>query len=136
VKFPKIQKRKPRKSNPPTVAIDIDGLDGGRTLTELRESVNIAQMRDELEIDNGHADLRWKRAYYGLRTIWGYLTIALLAVSLWFTYWLVKNVGKGTLNFTQYKSFLNIIAGTLIVDVLGLVAIVMHFLFPGEPKGK
>ncbi|MEK7152512.1 MAG: hypothetical protein AAB834_01070 [Patescibacteria group bacterium] len=131
-------KRKPHKNKESSVVIDLSGLKTGQSinLNQLRERVDIGRMREELEINNGRADLKWKRAYYGLRAIWGYLTIALLAASLGFAYWLVESVGTGRLDFRDYKTFLNIIAGTLIVDVLGLVAIVMHFLFPGEPKRK
>ncbi len=136
MKLPKLPKRQPPKTASSTSVLGANDLGGEQSLMQLRESVNIDQLRQELEINNGQADLRGKRAYYKLRTIWGYLTIGLLAISLLFTYWLVKGVGTGALDFTGYETFLNIVAGTLIVDVLGLVAIVMHFLFPGEPKDK
>jgi len=103
-------------------------------INELRQNLDYRELDKAIKYRHREADLKWKKRYYTLRTIWAFLTIILLGISLWFTYWLVINVGTGRLDFTEYKAFLNIIAGEIIINILGLVAIVMHFLFPSNSK--
>ena len=116
--------------------IDLDKIGSEVSVPQAQGKIDVQDLLDQIEVGDKHADLKWKNRYYRLRTIWGYLTIVLLGLSLGFTYWLVNGVGKGELVFTGYTAFLNIVAGTIVVNVLGLVAIVMHFLFPGEQIGK
>ena len=121
-------------STPNTEVVDIAKIGNGIPIAQAQENIDIGKMKDAIAIGNDQADLGWKKTYYKLRTVWATLSIILLALSLLFTYWLVDSVGRGRLDFTKYQTFLNIIAGTIIVDVLGLVAIVMHFLFPNDIK--
>lgn len=115
-----------------TATIDLSTSDLG----QLRAGLDYGQMKNAIRLGHQRADLGWKKAYYALRIIWATLAIILLGASLWFTYWLVNGVGTKQLDFSQNENFLNIIAGEIIINVLGLVAIVMHFLFPqkGDPK--
>jgi hypothetical protein len=123
----------------PTLEVDVsdktklvDVAKGDISISEAQEAVDLVKLKSLLELGNAQADLDWKKAYYSLRTIWAFLTIILLGLVLWFTFWLVREIGIGKLNFQNYKTFLNIVAGSILIDILGLVAIVMHFLFPPD----
>lgn len=102
---------------------------------KFREKKDYAELTKDLKYRDRKADVWWKEAYYGIRIMWVFLTIVLLGLTLGFTYWLVKSVGEGSLDFSKYPDFLNIIAVDIVVNVLGLVAIVVRFLFPPGDKG-
>jgi hypothetical protein len=103
-------------------------------IAKLRRELNYDDLKRSIQLENKHEDLKWKKRYYQLRTIWAWLTILMLGLNLYFTYWLVNGIGTGMLDFTGYSTFIDIIAGTIIINILGLVAIVMHFLFPRDAR--
>jgi len=94
-----------------------------------------SDLAKELDYRNKKTDALWRTTFLWLRIIWAIVPLFLLVAACWFTYWLTSGIGKGKLDFKEYKTFLSIVAGDLIVNVLGLVYIVMKFLFPNKtPK--
>lgn len=104
--------------------------DGNLDIGDLKAQLDYDALKESIVVENHKADLKWKKRYYMLRTLWAFLTIVLLAAALWFTWWLVDSIGSGRLDFVGYETFLNIVAAEIVIYVLGLVAIVMKFLFP------
>lgn len=130
-----LSQRLKRKSST-TLLDDLEKIGEEVSLSEFRRNLKPEDIIKNIKVAEQHQDYRWKKRYYFLRTVWAFLAIILLGLSLYFTYWLVLNVGKGNLDFKEYRTFLNIIAGEVIINILGLVAIVMHFLFPNNQKNK
>jgi hypothetical protein len=98
-----------------------------------------SQLLQELDYRNKKTDMLWRRTFLQLRIVWAIVPLFLLVGACWFTYWLTEGIGHGKLDFKDYKVYLGIVAGDLIVNVLGLVYIVMRFLFPhknGDDSSK
>lgn len=102
-----------------------------RNKTEKKyDPAEMARRVDELNFKSAKSDVKGKQFFYFLRNTWGVLLGLVLIASIGFEFWLAYQVGKGHLTFTGYTVFLNIIAGTDFIQVVGLCAIVVSFLFP------
>ena len=86
----------------------------------------------ELDYRNKKTDALWRKTFLWLRIVWAIVPLFLLVAACWFTYWLTSGIGTGRLDFKEYPVYLGIVAGDLIVNVLGLIYIVMRFLFPNK----
>lgn len=89
-----------------------------------------ADLEKWINYRNQKADSDWRIVFLVLRIVWAIVPLALLIAIAWFTFWLVAGIGYGTLDFKGYEVFLNIVAGNLLVYALGIVYVVMRFLFP------
>lgn len=94
------------------------------------EPEEMARRINELNYGSARDDIRAKKFFYWLRNVWGVLLALVLIASIAFEFWLAYQVGKGHLSFTGYTTFLNIIAGTDFIQIVGLCALVVGFLFP------
>src|SRR3954468_1583960 len=90
----------------------------------------MAQRIEEAKVSEAETHLKGQKFFYFLRNIWGVLLAVTLVTSVFFQFWLTYQVGKNQLSFTEYKVFLGIVAGENFVQVIGLCAIVVGFLFP------
>jgi len=93
---------------------------------------SVKQLDDAIAKLNYHslsADLGGKLFFYRLRNIWGVGLGVVLALSIFFEYLLTIMVGTGVWNFEKYQAFLNIIAGQMFIQIIGLCAIVVKALF-------
>jgi hypothetical protein len=89
-----------------------------------------------LAYKNKQIDTLWRSTFLYLRIIWAFVPLFILVFMGIFTWWLTSGIGSGKLNFHGYETFLNIIAGDIILNVLGLVFIIMKFLFPNSDYKK
>lgn len=77
------------------------------------------------------AQVRGEENYQNLRVCGAAVVTLLLIAVCAFTVWLVHGVGTpNELDFSGSETFLNIIAGDVVITVLGIVAILMRFLYP------
>lgn len=89
---------------------------------------------NELNYQGARNHIKGQAFYYLLRNCWGVLLALILIASIVFQFWLVFEVGKGYLNFQGYSTFLGIVAGENFLQVIGLSAIVVNYLFPNKTK--
>jgi hypothetical protein len=94
----------------------------------------MARKIDELNYKQARNHVQGQRFYYVLRNIWGVLLATVLVISIGFQFYLAYHIGKGYLNFGEYKEFLKIITGGNFVQVLGLCYIVVNYLFPKKDQ--
>jgi hypothetical protein len=94
------------------------------------DSEAMARKIAELNYKEARNHVQGQKFYYILRNIWGVLLAIVLVISIGFQYYLAYHIGKGYLNFKEYKEFLGIITGGNFVQVLGLCYIVVNYLFP------
>lgn len=101
-----------------------------RQLGATPEPAEMAQMVNEVNLQGMKNHVEGQESYYKLRNFWGKLLAITLCLSIGFQFWLAYMVGKGRLNFQDYTTFLNIIAGENFIQVIGLSAFVVKYLFP------
>jgi hypothetical protein len=75
--------------------------------------------------------LQGLQEYYGMRKNWGRFLMFCLAVILIFNIGLVIAVGKGGLTYKD-EWFLRIVLTTNLADIIGLVYLVVNFLFSNQ----
>lgn len=115
--------------------------DKGTTAKPIESYLDVEELRNKFSVKelqqataSNLLDLIWKGVYYSLRTLTALVIITMLALTIWFTFWLVNGVGTGRLIFIGYETFLNIVAGEIVINILGLVAIFFGFLYPVQSK--
>ncbi len=86
--------------------------------------------RQRIEIETARAHSRGQKFYYQMQIIWSIILGVILIMSMVFEIWLAYGVGRGSLNFEKYQTFLWIIAGENFVQIVALCTIVVNFLFP------
>jgi|GEM_PF-4722063 len=64
-----------------------------------------------------------------MRSDWGECLKKLLYLAVVFQIVLVVVVGLGFLKFTGYENFLNIVGGSLFIEIVGLCAIIVKCIF-------
>lgn len=92
----------------------------------------MARRLEEARVKEAENHVSGQKMYYWLRNIWGVTLAIILIASIGFQFWLTYNVGTRHLQFKDYATFLNIIAGENFIQVLGLCAIVVNYLFPKQ----
>ena len=102
-----------------------------------KKQLTVAQLKKgiiELEYGDKHAELSGKKFYFWLRNAWGIGLVVVLGASIFFEYYLTYKVGTGQWKFVGSETFLNIIAGQMFIQIIGLCTIVLRALFPERPK--
>lgn len=94
----------------------------------------MARKTEELRYKREKAHVSGERFFYWLRNSWGMLLALTLFASVAFQFWLAYNIGKGRLDFREYKTFLSIVAGESFAQVVGLCLVVVRYLFPRNGK--
>jgi hypothetical protein len=75
------------------------------------------------------------RDFYTSRRQWSVFLIVCIAISLVFQISITVLVGLNLLNYTEYKWFLPIVVSENFIQILGLAAIVLKWIFSGDiPK--
>ncbi len=99
----------------------------GERLEELQKEVNFRAALNALDRDT--ATTKDLANLVNLRIVWGKLILGLLVATMGFNIVLVALVGVGVWKFTNNATFLNVVAGQNLAQVVGLVAIVLKSLF-------
>jgi hypothetical protein len=94
------------------------------------EALQFEERLKQLQAEAAEARLDAEKSYYRMRTVWARALFGVLAFTIIFQYLLTVLVGLGWLHFESYQTFLNIVAGESFIQVIGLCAIVVSFLFP------
>lgn len=87
---------------------------------------------DQLNRSLAATELNAKRVFYVMRNTWGVGLLFVLGLSIYFEYHLTAMVGTGEWKFKGYESFLNIIAGQMFIQIIGLCVIVIRALFTAK----
>lgn len=101
--------------------------------TRLRNSRVLSDFETTRSIGSTEAQVKLEglKDYYLMRRAWGNFLRICLAVILGFNIVLVYMAGKGHLQFND-EWFLRIVLTTNLADIIGLVYLVVRFLFPNQ----
>lgn len=102
---------------------------------EIQEELLYAldQFSREKESSEAGIKLEGLKTYYEMRKVWGDFLKKCLAIILAFNILLVIFVGLGFLKYTD-DWFLRIVLTTNLADIIGLVYLVVNFLFSNQPE--
>ncbi len=102
-------------------------LNSGLPVEEVQAQVNlhaaIVAVRDKEAETTDHENL------VELRKTWGKLILGVLGITIVFNIFLVCMVGSGVWKFPDNSTFLSIVAGQNLAQVIGLVTIILRSLF-------
>lgn len=95
-----------------------------------------AQQEAKRKSDAALHHLQGIKDFYDSRKTWSIFLICCIALSLIFQITLTFLVGKGILNFVEYKWFLPIIVSENFIQIVALATIVLKWLFSGPAPNK
>jgi hypothetical protein len=114
--------------------------DGPPSLSEVKARITSTKPSADLELQeqigrqNSAAaaqHIRGLTHFYESRRQWSFFLIGCIAASLIFQISITIGVGLGALDFSKYQWFLPIVVSETFVQIVGLSAIVLKWLFSG-----
>lgn len=88
----------------------------------------------EQSIRERETERKGREAYYDLRNRWSKYLGLFLLLSILFQMVLTFAIGTGRVAFDDYKPFLHVVISENFLQIVGMVYIVVKFLFPTEEE--
>lgn len=90
----------------------------------------------ELAREDLSTDIFGKSGYFRMQKFWSWTMVGILTYSVVLQGYLISSVGYNKMDFREYKTFLNLIAGQNFLQIIGLCYIIVKYLFPDNIKKK